>query len=149
MNDDNSYVVFWSTTGNANKTSTDRIIFEVHARTHGWIGMGFSANGAMTGADLVIVWIDKYGHAMISVSVKQVDRQTIVEYLKDRHGPSDGNGYPPIDQLQNYNLISARSNQTHTIVRFQRQLSTCDPNDWTITVICHCKLSQSNTIIIF
>lgn len=36
------------------KIVKDEIIFEAHVETLGWIGLGFSPNGGMTGADIVI-----------------------------------------------------------------------------------------------
>ncbi|CAG0889146.1 unnamed protein product [Darwinula stevensoni] len=33
------------------------ITFELHTKTQGWAGLGFSANGAMTGSDIVVGWI--------------------------------------------------------------------------------------------
>ncbi len=53
----------------------------------------------------------------------------------DRHGPSSGNGYPEIDKHADYELLYASENTTHTIVRFRRKQSTCDDEDWTITVV--------------
>ena len=33
------------------------ITFQLHAKTQGWAGLGFSANGAMPGSDIVVGWI--------------------------------------------------------------------------------------------
>jgi hypothetical protein len=54
--------------------------------------------------------------------------------IQDHHGPAEGNGYPPPDDVQNYELISGQKNLTHITVTFRRKINTCDPNDWTITV---------------
>jgi hypothetical protein len=35
----------------------ERITFEVHVRTHGWVGLGFTNNGRMEGSDVVVGWI--------------------------------------------------------------------------------------------
>lgn len=53
-------VLSWKVTG-------DMIDFEVAAQTSGWVGIGFSPNGAMTGADILIGWIDRMNKAHISV----------------------------------------------------------------------------------
>ncbi len=58
----------------------------------------------------------------------------MVMSIQDRYGPDNGNGYPPPDNVQNYELLNGMKNQTHITVTFRRKLSTCDPNDWTITV---------------
>uniref|UniRef100_A0A914W9W3 DOMON domain-containing protein n=1 Tax=Plectus sambesii TaxID=2011161 RepID=A0A914W9W3_9BILA len=96
---------------------TDFITFECEVATQGWIGLGFSSNGAMTGADIVIAWIDQSGKPQIS----------------DRHGPTQGNGFPPADSSQNYELLSGRKNRTHTVITFRRRHDTCDHQDWKIT----------------
>lgn len=38
------------------------------------------------------------------------------------------------DQVQNYKLLYARENHTHTVLAFSRELQTCDPDDREITV---------------
>ena len=45
----------------------DSIIFEVHAKTTGYVGFGLSHNGAMRGSDIVIGWV-KEGKAFLEVS---------------------------------------------------------------------------------
>jgi hypothetical protein len=56
--------IYWQ----AGSNESDLIRFEVHAKTKGWIGIGFSPNGAMQGSDIVMMWIDANGKAQISVS---------------------------------------------------------------------------------
>uniref|UniRef100_A0A914X5Q2 DOMON domain-containing protein n=1 Tax=Plectus sambesii TaxID=2011161 RepID=A0A914X5Q2_9BILA len=107
------FIVRWLPGTNAN----DYITFECEVRTQGWLGIGFSSNGGMGSADMVIAWIDQNGNPQIS----------------DRHGPAQGNGFPPPDDMQNYQLLSGRKNQTHIVVSFRRLLDTCDQNDWKIT----------------
>lgn len=41
----------------------------MHAQTTGWVGMGISPNGAMTGADIVLGWV-KGQTTILSVSRK-------------------------------------------------------------------------------
>lgn len=38
------------------------------------------------------------------------------------------------DRIQNYKLLYARENHTHTVLAFSRELQTCDPDDTEITV---------------
>uniref|UniRef100_A0A914WF20 DOMON domain-containing protein n=1 Tax=Plectus sambesii TaxID=2011161 RepID=A0A914WF20_9BILA len=96
---------------------SDYFTFECVVATRGWLGLGFSSNGAMAAADMVIAWVDASGNPQIS----------------DRHGPAQGNGYPPVDSKQDYELVSGRKNDTHTIITFRRKQDTCDPQDWKIT----------------
>uniref|UniRef100_A0A914UTA6 DOMON domain-containing protein n=1 Tax=Plectus sambesii TaxID=2011161 RepID=A0A914UTA6_9BILA len=103
----------WNPTANG----SDYFTFECVVATRGWIGLGFSSNGAMAAADMVIAWVDASGNLQIS----------------DRHGPAQGNGYPPVDSKQDYELVSGRKNNTHTIITFRRKQDTCDPQDWKIT----------------
>lgn len=45
------------------------IAFRVEARTKGYLGIGFSPNGGMKGADIVIGWVDdRNGQAYLLVS---------------------------------------------------------------------------------
>ncbi|GFU89661.1 DBH-like monooxygenase protein 1 [Trichonephila clavipes] len=36
---------------------------------------------------------------------------------------------PEIDEIQNWNLVSGRENDTHSVLVFRRKLDTCDNND--------------------
>lgn len=38
------------------------------AETTGWLGLGFSPNGGMTKADIVVAWVDDRGKVFILVS---------------------------------------------------------------------------------
>lgn len=44
----------------------EEIFFEIQVRTTGYVGFGFSRDGTIYGADLVIGWIDE-GHAYFQV----------------------------------------------------------------------------------
>ena len=35
--------------------------------TTGWVGVGFSPNGAMTGADIAVGWVDSEGQGYVTV----------------------------------------------------------------------------------
>lgn len=38
--------------------SNERVVFQVEARTLGYVGIGFSPDGSLNGADIVIGWIE-------------------------------------------------------------------------------------------
>uniref|UniRef100_A0A182WEN8 DOMON domain-containing protein n=1 Tax=Anopheles minimus TaxID=112268 RepID=A0A182WEN8_9DIPT len=48
---DENYRLLWS-------ISQQDITFEVQARTHGYVGLGFSTDGTIYGADVVIGWVE-------------------------------------------------------------------------------------------
>ena len=52
--------------------------------------------------------------------------------VQDRYGLA--NGESVLDAQQDYDLIHAYENDTHTVMRFRRKLLTCDDNDLNITV---------------
>lgn len=54
------FQLFW-------KFDNDTITFHYQALSKGWAGIGFSPSGAMTGADIVVLWVDPSGKGMISV----------------------------------------------------------------------------------
>lgn len=51
------------------KFDNNTITFEVSVMTNGWIGLGFSPNGGMTNADMVVGWIDNNNVPHISVFI--------------------------------------------------------------------------------
>uniref|UniRef100_A0A182YLS1 DOMON domain-containing protein n=1 Tax=Anopheles stephensi TaxID=30069 RepID=A0A182YLS1_ANOST len=60
---DDDYRLLWSITG-------QDITFEVQVRTHGYVGLGFSKDGTIYGADMVIGWVDQ-GQVHFQVSANQ------------------------------------------------------------------------------
>lgn len=50
------------------QTRHQEILFRVEAKTLGYVGIGFSPNGGMEGADIVIGWVDDSGKAELLVS---------------------------------------------------------------------------------
>ncbi|XP_044759194.1 MOXD1 homolog 1 [Coccinella septempunctata] len=94
------------------------ILFRVEARTRGYIGIGFSPNGGMEDADIVIGWVDdRNGRA----------------FLHDCHGVPKGQGSSPIrDEVDNYTLEKGMQNETHTVLEFRRALDTCDIHDYVL-----------------
>ncbi|XP_047476090.1 uncharacterized protein LOC125029944 [Penaeus chinensis] len=65
--------VFWTP-----DLQKEEVTFEIHARTMGWLGFGFSSSGGMRGSDILIAWV-KDGEA----------------FAQDRHGI--GNRVPVLD----------------------------------------------------
>ncbi|XP_065112368.1 DBH-like monooxygenase protein 2 homolog [Paramisgurnus dabryanus] len=92
------------------------ILFELTVNTSGWIGFGFSPNGGMFGADIVIGGVGPNG-----------------SYFSDRHAV--GNSMPVVDQQQNYKLLSLSEFDGKTVMKFQRSMETCDEDDLPITTL--------------
>ncbi|XP_021710974.1 MOXD1 homolog 2 [Aedes aegypti] len=105
MDFDQNYRLLWTS------TSKD-ITFEVQSRTQGFVGLGFSRDGTLADSDIVVGWMDD-GQAQ----------------FQDRHIRAGSDGDPIIDPSQDYTLLSLYQNQTHTVMRFKRNLNTCDNKD--------------------
>ncbi|XP_033104846.1 DBH-like monooxygenase protein 1 [Anneissia japonica] len=88
----------------------DNITFEVRANTTGYVGIGFSTNGGMRGADIILGWV-KEG----------------TPYISDRHGI--GNEEPVVDVQKDVELLYGSETDDLTILGFRRKLLTCDPDD--------------------
>uniref|UniRef100_UPI0037E82EA7 DBH-like monooxygenase protein 2 homolog n=1 Tax=Semicossyphus pulcher TaxID=241346 RepID=UPI0037E82EA7 len=82
--------------------------------TTGWIGFGFSPNGGMAGADIVMGGIGPSG-----------------VYFKDYH--ATGNSMPMEDKQQSYTLLYANETEGQTILTFRRAIQSCDDQDFHIT----------------
>ncbi|TRY86917.1 hypothetical protein DNTS_002195 [Danionella cerebrum] len=89
---------------------------ELTVNSSGWIALGFSPKGGMSGADLVIGGVSATGN-----------------YFKDYHAV--GNSMPVVDQKQNFKLLSLSESDGKTVMRFQRSIDSCDENDFTITTL--------------
>ncbi|KAJ1530797.1 hypothetical protein ONE63_005646 [Megalurothrips usitatus] len=63
---DRNFAVFWT-------PGEEDITFEVQVRTLGYVGLGFSADGKMKGADMVIGWV-RDGQVFFQVSVASSPR---------------------------------------------------------------------------
>ncbi|OCT57428.1 hypothetical protein XELAEV_18003496mg [Xenopus laevis] len=90
------------------------VTFLLQVETLGYVGFGFSPNGDMASSDIVIGGVEGGK-----------------PYLQDFY--SDSNRILHRDPHQNYLLEYAMENGTYTILKFSRDLHTCDPNDKTIT----------------
>ncbi|KAK9887700.1 hypothetical protein WA026_000021 [Henosepilachna vigintioctopunctata] len=94
------------------------ILFRVEARTRGYVGIGFSPNGGMENADIVIGWVDDNSDKA---------------FLYDCHGVPKEQGSSPIrDEVDNYTLEKGMQNETHTVLEFRRALDTCDIHDYVL-----------------
>ncbi|XP_071438873.1 MOXD1 homolog 2 [Hetaerina americana] len=107
LDNDGNFILFWT-------PGDDDITFEVHVRTLGYVGFGFSSNGQMAGSDMVIGWVQ--------------DGQA---YLEDRHAKDRSE--PEVEASQDWELLLGYENGTHTILRFRRAYDTCDRMDYKIT----------------
>ena len=47
----------------------DEILFEVHAKNLGWVGIGISMSCGMRGADIAIGWVDSNGTTNLRVFI--------------------------------------------------------------------------------
>uniref|UniRef100_A0A182PN28 DOMON domain-containing protein n=1 Tax=Anopheles epiroticus TaxID=199890 RepID=A0A182PN28_9DIPT len=66
----------------------------------------------------------------------------------DRHIQPDSDGEPMYDASQDYTLLLGYENTTHTVIRFKRNLDTCDmKDDFPITQFSHvpCVLESGAT----
>ncbi|XP_078684910.1 DBH-like monooxygenase protein 1 isoform X1 [Branchiostoma floridae x Branchiostoma belcheri] len=92
------------------KYDDEKIELEARVQTTGWVGLGLSPNGGMPGSDIAIGWV-KDGTA----------------HLTDRY--AEAQAQPSVDESQDWELVSGNENGTHTVLRFNRKLTTCDVKD--------------------
>lgn len=63
------------------------ILFRVEARTRGYVGIGFSPNGGMEGADIVLGWVDdRTSSAYLLVSITTSGLAICSNHLQYNHG---------------------------------------------------------------
>ncbi|XP_048780652.2 DBH-like monooxygenase protein 1 homolog [Ostrea edulis] len=104
LSDNGEYFLFW-------KFNDSHITFEVHAKTHGYVGFGLSTTGRMYPADVVTGWVKPDGSAVFT------DRFSSDHILPEK------------DDSQDYTLLKAEENEFGTILKFFRILDTCDSKD--------------------
>ncbi|XP_026175237.1 DBH-like monooxygenase protein 2 homolog isoform X2 [Mastacembelus armatus] len=90
------------------------ITFKLVVNTTGWVGFGLSPNGGMTGADIVMGGLGPRG-----------------SYFSDYYATDET--MPLVDTQQSYTLLSVAETNGQTIMTFERTMSTCDPQDLSIT----------------
>ncbi|CAL8122548.1 unnamed protein product [Orchesella dallaii] len=90
------------------------VLFNITAKTRGYVSLGFSKTGKMTRSDIVIGGVGK----------------NAVPYLTDRHTIE---GRIPLQDIQqDWKLVKAWENGTHTSLKILRKMETCDPHDYAI-----------------
>ncbi|XP_047476487.1 DBH-like monooxygenase protein 1 [Penaeus chinensis] len=95
------------------------VVFEIQVATRGYVGLGFSPNGGMKGADIVLGWVDAQGDV----------------HTHDRY--ATGMMIPVIDDSQDVEILGGYENETHTVLRFARPWNTCDKeHDFQLTKTC-------------
>ncbi|XP_070572376.1 DBH-like monooxygenase protein 1 homolog [Ptychodera flava] len=103
------YHMYW-------KFDDEKITFEVHVRTTGWVGFGFSPNGGMPGSDMVVGWVLDNGEVKFT----------------DRHATAYSE--PIIDDKHDYKLLLGKEEDDFTVLKFERLIDTCDDeHDWLLT----------------
>ncbi|CAF3656855.1 unnamed protein product [Rotaria sp. Silwood1] len=84
------------------------VVFELHINTTGWIALGISPAGGMTGADIAVGWVDQTGN--------------------DRHALTTAK--PILDNTTtDWFVLNGREQDGWTAIQFKRLLDTCDPMD--------------------
>ncbi|CAF3485406.1 unnamed protein product [Rotaria socialis] len=88
------------------------IMFELHVKTTGWIALGISPAGGMSGADIGVGWVDRAGKV----------------HFQDRHAFSTSR--PVIDNTTtDWFHLQGREQNGWTSIQFKRLLDTCDSMD--------------------
>ncbi|XP_064117807.1 DBH-like monooxygenase protein 1 [Macrobrachium nipponense] len=86
-------------------------MIQMAAETRGWVSLGLSPGGKVTGADLITGWVDGAGQG----------------HIRDQHGTQGD--VIETDDHSDWVLLSAVENETHTVLVVSRQLNTCDVHD--------------------
>lgn len=131
MDMDGKYHLFW-------RYDETNVTFEVQVEAHGWVGLGFSPNGGMAGADIVHAYIDNNGAPQLSVRQFTFLKRYLLliethVYFQDRFAVQAG--FPVEDNSQDYMLLGGKKNNTHITISFTRKQFTCDEQDMSLTVI--------------
>ena len=123
---EDNYLLKWKT-----NHLEKRITFRVEVMTKGWVGFGLSKHGKTTEADMVIGWVDNWGHSTFNVSLKfriSFSLNWNQFFFQDYWVNELGNH--SIDESQDWILISGEENATHTFLEFSRDYVTCDEWEW-------------------
>jgi hypothetical protein len=121
--DGGNYRLYW----NYNDTT---FVGEVHVRTLGWVGFGFSPNGNMPSSNVMIFYVDSNGVANFT------ERYT--------NGPTDARGVT-LSAAQNWKLVTWKQANGYTVVKFQRPIVLCGEHEITISV---CSYNYSNELFL-
>lgn len=104
------YLIYWNVTGS-------KFIGELHVRTNGWILFGFSLSAHLADSDILVTGVDKG-----------------VGYIRDCF--IHGNKLME-DHENNLELVYSREMRDYTVIRFERELKSCDRNDKPIQVLIY------------
>jgi hypothetical protein len=86
------------------------ITAEIHVKTStGWIGFGISPNGGMDGSDVIIFFME---NGVANFTDRHIKKREVL-----------------VDKSQDWKLISHSIANGYTIVKFTRDLNTCDENE--------------------
>ncbi|UJR36729.1 hypothetical protein I4U23_029445 [Adineta vaga] len=97
----------WWSVNSVNQT----IVFELHMNTTGWIALGISPAGGMTGADIGVGWVEQNGTVR----------------FQDQYASKQGT--PSIDNSTDWFALQGREQNGWTAIQFKRYLDTCDSMD--------------------
>ncbi|CAF1091171.1 unnamed protein product [Rotaria sp. Silwood1] len=94
------------------------ILFEMHVKTTGWIALGISPAGGMTGSDIGVGWVDRAGTL----------------HFQDRYARNFSK--PSIDSTStDWIGLRGREENGWTAIQFKRLLETCDDMDVSIKLV--------------
>ncbi|CAL4137246.1 unnamed protein product [Meganyctiphanes norvegica] len=110
LDPDGKYTIAWL----ADKEKMELVV-SLTCATRGWLGFGVSTNGAMRGADMVTAWVDDAGKP----------------FVQDQYG--EGNFLPAVDTQNDWRILQASENSSHTVMVLARAFDTCDPHDLPFT----------------
>jgi hypothetical protein len=119
--DRGNYRLYW------NYTDTD-FVGEVHVRTQGWLGFGFSPSGGMIGANVMIFWV-----VNDNVTANFSERYTYGD-ANDMSVPRGAR----VTEAQNWQLLRWKKENGYTIVQFKRPIVLCGRNEIIIQVSSIC-----------
>lgn len=103
MDPESKYHLYWRV-----DHDREKITFWLEVQTKGWIGLGISPNGGMSGADIALGWVSEDGKV----------------YFQDRY--ATGESVPLIDESQDWELLYGYENETHTVLKVVRPFRSCD-----------------------
>ena len=98
-----------------NFTDTE-LIGEIIVKTKGWVAFGLSPNGAMTGSDVFVAWINDVDGTVNFTDRHIVDRKVLV------------------DQKQDWFVLATKQVNDFTLIKFKRSIVSCDTDDMKIQV---------------
>lgn len=125
---------------------SEYVTMEISAPAKGYVAVGISPNGSMTGADMIMGWVDSQGKAHIKVVFNTFWLFSALNRLKINANAQDtygiGNTKPREDKQSNVELIRGEETEAGTTIQFKRKWDTLDTEqDIAIKVITCVKAS--------